>query len=969
VSDRDAGDAPDDDATAATKREGQSARTTVDGPKSRPASEPESEERLARGTQVGRYVVTHVLGAGGMGVVYAAFDPELDRKVAIKLLQALPGGSESGGQTWLLREAQAMARLAHPNVVAVYDVGAMPGDRVFVAMELVEGVTLRDWLRQRHTWREILAVMRAAGTGLAAAHAAGLVHRDFKPDNVLVGNDGRVRVMDFGLARLRGTDEPAARTSDRHIEAKSPLSERLTATGAVLGTPAYMAPEIYGGHAADARADQFAFGVALYEALYRVRPFTRQDLVDQRATAPKPPAAAKVPAWLERVVLRAIALDPEARFATMEAMLAELAKDPTAARRRVAIGAAIAVACGGLVVGAFAMRGGGGATTSELCTDAPAKLAGVWDASTRGALETAFRKIHKPFADDTIRGTEKTLDAYAAAWGDMRTEACKATRVLGHQSEDVLTRRMACLDNRLVELKTLVGLFGTADEQLVLGAVSSAQKLSPLADCADIPALLAPDPLPKDPTARAQVTALQAKLAEARALHKASRPKDALAITMTIAAEVTRLGHLPTEAELHLLAGEFLWVLHGAEKGEPELMKAVFAAEAGKADEIKVEAWLALTNLAIEQSHFDVAKERWQQTSAALARLGTNWDLKVRVLASQALLDSRQSNYDKAIAAAKQARTVAEQHTEHPTYAYALLVEATILNASGHPQEALDDFRKVLAYQDALGHRRIDVAVTLQTMATAEMQLGLLDDGIVHTRSALEIDESIYGPETVEVARALSALGAAQGMKGDQTGALATDQRALEIAAHTAGEHDELYASILGQIAGALVGLDRPKDAIAYLDRALAIQTATLGPGHVQTLTLVLTKCDALHAAGKLDAAIDVCQRALAAGEKSLGHDSPMLFLFLGHLGEVLLDAKQPRKAAVALDRALRLGANDPSDLYYVAMLDARALWDAGDHQRAIELAQKARDGFAKLGDAKRDQAREADAWLKKHER
>jgi tetratricopeptide (TPR) repeat protein len=951
----------EDDATAATKREGQE-RTSVD------ADRPEAdEERLSRGTLVGRYVVMHTLGAGGMGVVYSAFDPELDRKVAIKLLQARPGGSETGGQTWLLREAQAMARLAHPNVVAVYDVGAMPGDRVFVAMELVEGETLRAWLKLKRSWREILVVMRAAGAGLAAAHAAGLIHRDFKPDNVLVGVDGRARVMDFGLARLNFDDEPAPRASDLQIESKSPLSERLTEAGTVLGTPAYMAPEVYRGHAADARVDQFAFGVALYEALYRTRPFDRRDLVENRATAPKPPAAVKVPAWLERVVLRAIALDPAERFPTMDALLAELGKDPNATRRRVAVAAAFALACGGLAVGAIALRSK--APANELCTGASAQLAGVWDSPARTTLETAFRKLGKPFVADAIRGTEKTLDAYAKGWVDMHTEACKATRVDGHQSEDVLTLRMQCLDNRRVELKTLVGLFGAADEQLVQGAVTSAQKLSPLADCADVAALLAPDPLPKDPTTRAQITALQGKLAETRALKTASRLKDALATTMSIAADAARLAHKPTEAEQHLLAGELLWVLQGADKGEPELMTAALAADAGKADETKVEAWIALTNLAIEQSHFDVGAERLQQASAALARLGTMWDLKVRVLDSQALLDSRRDKYDTALAAARQARELAEKHTDHPTYAYALLVEASILNASAHPQEALADFRKILAYQDSLGHRRIEVAITLQSMSTAELQLGQFDAAIKDITSALEIDEAIYGPESTEVAKAIATLAAAQSMKGDLTTALATEQRALDMTARTLGETDEHYAMILGQIADTLVNLKRPKDALPYLDRALAIQMAKLGPGDVQTLTLVLTKCDALHTLGKLAEAIEVCEQALAAGEKSLGHASPILFIFLGHLGEVLLDAKQPRKAVVAFDRALELGGTDPSDVYYIALLDARALWDTGDRKRAVELATKARDGFTKLGDAKREQAHEADEWLQHHAR
>ena len=383
----------------------------------------------------------------------------------------------------------------------------------------------------------------------------------------------------------------------------------------------------------------------------------------------------------------------------------------------------------------------------------------------------------------------------------------------------------------------------------------------------------------------------------------------------------------------------------------------------------KVEAWLQLTNLATETSRFDVASERWQQASAALARLGANWELQVRVMAAQALLESRQNHYDKAIAAAKQARGVAEQHVESPTYAYALLVEATILNASTHAQEALDDFQKVLAFQDALGHRRIEVAVTLQTMASAELQLGRADDAIAHSKDALEIDQAIYGDENPEVARALAALGAAQAKKGDLVAALATEQRALVVAEHTLGPRDDFYATILGQIADTLVSSGRAKDAIGYLDRALAIQTAKLGRGNVATLTLMLTRCEALHAAASIAAAIDACEDTLKAAETSLGRDSPILFLFLAHTGIVLYDGKRARDASAMFDRALRTGTSDPSDVYYVAMLDARALWDAGDHGRAVDLAKKAREGFAKLGDDKRDQLHDADDWLKKHAR
>jgi len=331
-----------------TKREGSPTRPTV-------------ERYLVRGTLVGRYVVIDKLGEGGMGVVYSAFDPELDRKIAIKLLQARPASGSSGGeQAWLLREAQALARLQHPNVVAVHDVGVLPGDQVFVAMELVDGETMRQWLKARaRTWREVVPVMLGAGAGLAAAHAAGLVHRDFKPENVLVGNDGRVRVMDFGLARL-ADEEPASRDSDLRIESRSPLQDSLTVAGTVIGTPAYMAPELFDG-GADARTDQFAFGVALFEALYRTRPYdkdelrrageTQRDLAAGSVSMKPKPGDAKVPARIDRVAMRAIALDPAVRFASMDALLADLAAAAAPRRGRVVLaGVALAgIASGGAI--------------------------------------------------------------------------------------------------------------------------------------------------------------------------------------------------------------------------------------------------------------------------------------------------------------------------------------------------------------------------------------------------------------------------------------------------------------------------------------------------------------------------------------------------------------------------------------------------------------------------------------------
>jgi len=321
-----------------------------------------SGAELASGSRLGRYVVTGVLGSGGMGVVYAARDPELDRRVAIKLLRRGVWGDEAEGvaQSRMQREAQAMARLAHPNVIAVYDVGALE-DQLFIAMEFVEGPTLDRWLQEEERgWREVIEVFSQAARGLAAAHAAGLVHRDFKPGNVIVGADGRVRVFDFGLARAASSRSvsqehlPRIDPNAAHTNAPAPgwLTTPLTRPGAAMGTPEYMAPEQIRGKPADARSDQFSFCAALHEALYRERAFPG-DSPSEVASAillgvtRAPLDDRKAPAWIRAVVARGLQPDPRQRFPSMNALVRALSHDPRLAIRRgflIALGAAITVA-------------------------------------------------------------------------------------------------------------------------------------------------------------------------------------------------------------------------------------------------------------------------------------------------------------------------------------------------------------------------------------------------------------------------------------------------------------------------------------------------------------------------------------------------------------------------------------------------------------------------------------------------
>jgi formylglycine-generating enzyme required for sulfatase activity len=387
---------------------------------------------LGTGAQIGRYVIVERVGTGAMGVVYGAYDPQLDRKVALKLIK--PGqGVKDTARARLLREAKAIARLQHPNVVAVHDVGVLD-DQVFLAMEFVGGGTIKSWLAERpRTWREILDVFVAAGRGLAAAHAAGLVHRDFKPDNVLLDKEHRPRVVDFGIARQAGggDDELAGETGDvesdgtatlRDSSGKHPLAT-VTKTGTWVGTPAYMAPEQFLGERGDEKSDQFSFCVALYEALYGERPFAGDDMLsisvnvttDQMRPLPRDRG---VPAWVRRLILRGLKVDPGARWESMAALIAALSSDPVAKLRNRLLAGGIALVVATVVVVAWQMvsrrraqaereiaRYVGEATTAA--TRARAQVSQAQ--ALRAQAFAAFDKMDKDGGEDLWRRTRALL--------------------------------------------------------------------------------------------------------------------------------------------------------------------------------------------------------------------------------------------------------------------------------------------------------------------------------------------------------------------------------------------------------------------------------------------------------------------------------------------------------------------------------------------------------------------------------
>jgi predicted Ser/Thr protein kinase/tetratricopeptide (TPR) repeat protein len=560
--------------------------------------------RLQAGDLLQRYLILGELGAGGMSFVYRAYDSQLDRTVALKILRA-KGGSDPSGKR-LLREAQALAQLSHPNVTSVYDVGEHDGT-VFMAMELVEGQTLQAWLREPHPLAQILEVMSAAGRGLAAAHAAGLVHRDFKPANVVLGDDGRVRVLDFGLARLFQPNEsgegsaaptepaPTAPREDEEGAVQRLLDEHLTRAGGVVGTPAYMAPEQHLRSEVDDRSDQFSFCLVLYQAIYGKLPFGSGGLAARAAGPPKewvvPFPKKGVPPWLIRVLERGLRLEPAERFPSMAALLAELGQAHTR-RRRIAL--AVAVALFVSVVSALvAVRASDGSTRE--CKSAGDRLHGVWDAAAKERVASALRATGHRAANDVLASVARALDGYAAMWASASTDACEATHVRGEQSRALLDLRRKCLERRRGQLAALVAVLTDApDERAVDEAPVAALALPSVASCADeerVRGAAAPN---ADAGALASVQAVETAIDRARALGSLGAPERALEGARAAARDARALGIASLDAEASLLAGALLAETGALAPSEEALRHAIEAAARAGDDHALANAWLRL---------------------------------------------------------------------------------------------------------------------------------------------------------------------------------------------------------------------------------------------------------------------------------------------------------------------------------------------------------------------------------------
>jgi tetratricopeptide (TPR) repeat protein len=610
--------------------------------------------------------------------------------------------------------------------------------------------------------------------------------------------------------------------------------------------------------------DQFSFCVALYEGLYGERPFGGATLLELfsrvRQGEVKPaPRGTRVPEWLRKIVLRGLRATPDERFASMDALLAELGRDRTAARRRALATAGALVVLGGVAFGARHAK----SEQARLCHAGDARIAAAWSDEKRSTISASFAASGVPYAEQAWSGAERVIDGYARSWLAMQSEACEATRIRGEQSEELLDLRMECLGQRRRELESLVDVFSHAEAKTVERAVSAANTLAPLEACANAQALRAPVRPPADPETTRWVNELRDRLAHAKEIRDAGRYAEAVKEVAATIERAKALRYRPIEAEAQLLLGQAQILAGDGASAEQSLNAAVDAAEAGKHDAVAANAWSSLVWVGYMQARYAEAHAWADHARAAIERMGGD----------ERLLASLLSNL------------------------------SAVYGNEGRTADAIDASRQALAIRERLlGPDHPDVATTLDGLGVDLRYAGKLEEALAAHDRAIAIREATFGPSHPAVATALMNSGAALLYLKRYDAALARYRRALEIRERALGPNHRQLALVLTSLASTLQEMGRYDEALAYHQRALAISEAALGPDHPD-LSYPLDEMGRIYLKiGPAEKALPLLERAYAIRTKRPGNAAELAKVTLS-LAEAILatggDAKRARDLAI----------------------------------------------------------------------
>ncbi len=937
---------------------------------------------LERGSSLGRYIVLHKLGEGGMGQVYAAYDPELDRRVAVKIRRFSSDHPESFSSR-LRQEGRALARLQHPNVVTVFDVG-VADRRLFIATELVKGLTVDRWLQaEKRSWREVVDVFIEVGSGIAAAHAEGLVHRDIKPSNMMVSDQGRAQVLDFGIAR----DTELSEGSTIDLDALSrtglpPGSAQPTQTGAVVGTPGFMAPEQRAGKKVGPAADIYSFCLCLHLALFRELPEERSS---ERNT-PKTPAgvpagggaptagtpAAGAPAGLRRLVLSGLRQDPEKRPGSM----AELIHDLRRFRHR---GSRFRRWLAGVTIVALTATLWWTWQRSQTtpCATISQRWDDVWNETRAQALGERFQQVDRPFAADVRKTVLAGLDRFGIQWTDNARQWCLAATD-GSLSPELFDLRTDCLDLRLRAVDATVSLLEKNTDRLVSKAVTMIDELPAISECFDIRALRAPTPPPMSPQLRERLPILLQHQADARALWAAGDFDAAADTTARWVEGAKAVKHWPLTAEaLHQRA-----LIEDArlDKASADtLVEATLAAAAGNHNRVIAESFVRLVKVAgLHLQDFERADRYAEQAASALRALGSPGDLQARLHHQMGINLRHQGRYADALDRLRRSLSWREEHLgkDHHTVAETLLSLGNVyddLNDHGAARESLD---RALAIQiRRLGPSHPVVAETYARLGTLAREARNLEDATRFHRQAMDIHRRVHGHDSPAFAQSLTYLGELQALDGRFGAAEQSFEQALGILEQSFGPEHAQLAVAYATMASAWTEAGRDEQALEPYGRALRIFEQAFGAGHPQVGVLRFNLATVNLRLRNLEEAARDFERAADIWRRALGENHPLVANALTGWGDAWVRLGRFREALPMLREADRFDAEadaeqarDPKDRADTAFALARALDLAGtEPDRIEELAERAQKLYGTVPEASRRELEEIGRWLEEH--